>query len=75
MDGDPNYPSERSGDLIFYGPFYDIKSYAFSTCRFQYEYKPPILTLTQLARELEVSHWGGNVAVEEHFALKHDGAL
>lgn len=34
----------------------------------------PLLTVTHLQRELWLSHWGSNVAAEEHYYVRHDGA-
>lgn len=33
-----------------------------------------MLTITELKRELQVSHWGGSLMVTEDYALRHDGA-
>lgn len=41
---------------------------------FHYEYGSPILTVTQLKREVEISHWAANLAVTEDYALTHNGA-
>jgi len=38
-----------------------------------YENNAPFLTITNLERVIEVSHWG-NIAVEETIDLKHCGA-
>lgn len=38
-----------------------------------YENNAPFLTITNLERVIEVSHWG-NIAVEETIDLKHSGA-
>lgn len=39
-----------------------------------YENNSPFLTVTNLERIIEVSHWG-NIAVEEHISMRHTGAL
>lgn len=38
-----------------------------------YENNAPILTIPTLTRLFEVSHWG-NLAVEDHVSMRHDGA-
>jgi oligosaccharyltransferase complex subunit alpha (ribophorin I) len=38
-----------------------------------FENNAPFLTITNLERVIEVSHWG-NIAVEETIDLKHSGA-
>ena len=37
------------------------------------ENNAPFLTVTDLERVVEVSHWG-NIAVEEHVDIRHTGA-
>lgn len=37
------------------------------------ENNSPFLTVTNLERVIEVSHWG-NIAVEEHVDIRHSGA-
>jgi oligosaccharyltransferase complex subunit alpha (ribophorin I) len=43
-----------------------------ATCHF--ENSKPLITVTELQRDIEISHWGMNLAVEEHYALRNDGA-
>ena len=38
------------------------------------ENNSPFLTVTQMTRVIEVSHWG-NIAVEEMYDLTHSGAV
>ncbi|KIV80220.1 hypothetical protein PV11_07736 [Exophiala sideris] len=40
----------------------------------RYEFNKPLLVCSLLERDVEVSHWGGNLASEERFWLRHDGA-
>lgn len=47
-------------------------SFGVATCHF--ENLQPILTVPSLRRDIEVSHWGKNLAVEEHYSLRNDGA-
>ena len=39
-----------------------------------YENNSPFLTVTQLTRVIEISHWG-NIAVEETLDVRHTGAI
>ncbi|RUP50168.1 Ribophorin I [Jimgerdemannia flammicorona] len=64
----------KTGNLINYGPFNSISPHQHTRLYVHYEGTKPLLTFSRVRRELEVSHWGGNLAVEEHFELKHDGA-
>ncbi|RUS23765.1 Ribophorin I, partial [Jimgerdemannia flammicorona] len=66
--------ASKSGNLITYGPFSSIPPHKQTEFFVHYENTKPLLTFSRVRRELEVSHWGGNLAVEEHFELKHDGA-
>lgn len=59
---------------VTYGPFTDVQPLAFELSTLHYENGKPMLTITELVRDLEVSHWGNNLAVEEHYALRNDGA-
>ena len=40
----------------------------------RYEFTKPIIHATSLERDVEVSHWGGNLAVEERYWLTNKGA-
>ncbi|KAL0073030.1 Ribophorin I [Phycomyces blakesleeanus] len=64
----------KTGNKIIYGPFQNIPAESYNILSCHYEYLKPVLTLTSLRRDFQLSHWGGNLAVEEHFALRHDGA-
>lgn len=69
-----NHTGKKTENKVIYGIFNDIKPLSISPGNFHYEYQLPILTVTKLVRELEISHWVAILAVEEHYALKHDGA-
>ena len=56
-----------------YGPYTDIEGGASSELSYHFESHVPFLTVTELVREIEISHWG-NVAVTEDITLKHTGA-
>lgn len=40
----------------------------------RYEYTHPLLHCSLLERDVEVSHWGGNLATEERYWLENRGA-
>ncbi|XP_075852052.1 dolichyl-diphosphooligosaccharide--protein glycosyltransferase subunit 1 [Microcebus murinus] len=63
----------RSDDVLDYGPFRDVPAFSQAVLRAHFENNSPFLTVTGLARAIEVSHWG-NVAVEESVWLRHSGA-
>lgn len=41
--------------------------------RFHFQFDAAYLTMSEVVRDIEVSHWG-NVRIEESFLLQHDGA-
>lgn len=66
---------EVQGTKLTYGP-YESKVEAGATypVTVRYEYTKPVLVATSLERDIEVSHWGGNLAFEERYWLRNDGA-
>ena len=67
-------PFKASGDKgVNYGPFDNIAGNSAQELFVHFESKAPFLTVTNLVREIEVSHWG-NVAVTENIDLKATGA-
>lgn len=66
-------PSSKSSDSIVYGPYSNKKAFEQSPIKVHYQNNKPFALFSYANRILEVSHWG-NLAVEEHFELKHVGA-
>lgn len=66
---------EVQGTRLTYGP-YDTKVAAGAVypVTVRYEFTKPVLVASALERDVEVSHWGGNLAVEERYWLRNDGA-
>ena len=67
---------DRQGSKFTYGT-YDTSSIPPGTLHpvtVRYEFTKPILTCSLLERDIEVSHWGGNLAVEERYWLSNAGA-
>ncbi|KAI1264294.1 oligosaccharyltransferase alpha subunit [Xylariaceae sp. FL1019] len=67
------YPT-ISGSKLTYGPFTDVPAGATSPAKVRYQFNKPVTHVANLERDIEVSHWGGNVAVEERYTLLHHGA-
>ncbi|EEH38116.1 oligosaccharyltransferase alpha subunit [Paracoccidioides lutzii Pb01] len=68
---------ERQGSIYTYGPYKTSKVTPGTTgtlITIRYEFTKPIITCTLLERDIEVSHWGGNLATEERLWLRNDGA-
>ena len=40
----------------------------------RYEYTSPVITMDKFTREIEVSHWGGNLAIEEKYWMTNNAA-
>ncbi|KAL9542653.1 hypothetical protein MBANPS3_008509 [Mucor bainieri] len=72
--GEPQHQGQQTQNSIVYGPFSDIPPLHASACSFHYEYRSPIIAITNLKRHVQVSHWGGKVSVEEDYAIQHNGA-
>jgi len=67
-------PAEVDGKKITYGPFNNIAPFSDAeSVRFHFQFDAPYLTMSEVVRDIEVSHWG-NVRIEESFLLHHDGA-
>ncbi|KAI1430054.1 Ribophorin I [Xylaria sp. FL1777] len=64
----------KLGSKLTYGPFPEVPAGASSPVKVRYEFNKPVTHVSQLERDIEVSHWGGNVAFEERYTLLHYGA-
>ncbi|OAX84946.1 hypothetical protein ACJ72_00671 [Emergomyces africanus] len=68
---------ERQGSTYTYGPYQTSKVVPGTTgpiLTVRYEFTSPVITCSLLERDIEVSHWGGNLATEERLWLRNDGA-
>ncbi|KAL8930759.1 MAG: hypothetical protein Q9208_000300 [Pyrenodesmia sp. 3 TL-2023] len=66
---------ERQGSTFTYGPYNDpVPAGALEPASVRYEFTRPLIHATLLERDLEVSHWGGNLAFEERYWLTNQGA-
>ena len=75
----PNYTKiaefpQKQGTKLTYGPFEEKPAGAVSPAQVRFEFTKPITHISNLDRDIEVSHWGGNVAFEERYTLHHRGA-
>lgn len=66
-------PSKQGSKLV-YGPFGEKPAGALEPVQVRFEFIKPVNHVSRLERDVEVSHWGGNVAFEERYALEHRGA-
>lgn len=68
-------PVAKSGRTLTYGPYErDTPAYSYAELYVHSENNEPFLTVTTLTRELWVSHWAAQLAVEERYQVRHDGA-
>ena len=68
-------PVEKSGKTVTYGPYEtQMPAYSFEPVRVHSENNAQFLTITRLQRELWLSHWGNNIATEEWYYVRHNGA-
>ncbi|KAK2740222.1 dolichyl-diphosphooligosaccharide--protein glycosyltransferase subunit 1 [Onygenales sp. PD_40] len=69
---------ERQGSTYTYGPYKSSppspSSPAVDPITVRYEFTKPLIACTLLERDIEVSHWGSNLATEERLWLRNDGA-
>lgn len=65
---------QKAGSKLTYGPFDEKPAGAFSPAQVRFEFNKPVTHISNLDREVEVSHWGGNIAFEERYTLFHRGA-
>jgi len=72
--GDAKELPQKQGSKLTYGPFDEKPAGAAEPVEVRFEFTKPVLHVSQLERDVEVSHWGGNVAFEERYTLYHRGA-
>ncbi|KAK3310681.1 Ribophorin I [Chaetomium strumarium] len=65
---------QKQGSKLSYGPFDEKPAGAVQPVSVRFEFNKPVTHVSRLERDIEVSHWGGNVAFEERYTLHHRGA-
>ena len=65
---------QKQGSKLTYGPFEEKPAGATEPATVRFEFNKPVIHVSQLERDVEVSHWGGNVAFEERYTMYHRGA-
>ncbi|KAL4974500.1 Ribophorin I [Aspergillus desertorum] len=67
---------ERQGTTYTYGPYEtaNVAPGTFYPITVRYEFTKPVITASLLERDLEVSHWGGNLATEERYWLRNNAS-
>ena len=72
--GDVSEFPQKQGSKLTYGPFDAKPAGAVSPGQVRFEFNKPVNHVSDLERDIEVSHWGGNIAFEERYTLHHRGA-
>ncbi|KAK2750639.1 dolichyl-diphosphooligosaccharide--protein glycosyltransferase subunit 1 [Myotisia sp. PD_48] len=66
---------DQQGSTFTYGPYASREGLrASEPITVRYEFTKAITVCSKLERDLEVSHWGGNLATEDRYWLRNDGA-
>ncbi|CAK7267074.1 dolichyl-diphosphooligosaccharide--protein glycosyltransferase subunit 1 [Sporothrix epigloea] len=65
---------QKQGSKLTYGPFDTQPAGALRPVSARFEFTKPVSHVERLERDIEVSHWGGNVAFEERYQLINRGA-
>lgn len=67
---------ERQGSTFTYGPYKTSKVApgTIEPITVRYGFTSPIIVCSLLERDIEISHWGGNLATEDRFWLRNDAA-
>ncbi|PMD60707.1 oligosaccharyltransferase alpha subunit [Hyaloscypha bicolor E] len=64
----------KAGSKFTYGSFGEVPVGAVEPVKVRYEFTKPLIHVSRLERDIEVSHWGGNVAFEERYTLHNHAA-
>lgn len=65
---------QKAGSKYTYGTFGEVPAGAVEPVRVRYEFTKPLIHVSKLERDIEVSHWGGNIAFEERYTLTNRAA-
>jgi oligosaccharyltransferase complex subunit alpha (ribophorin I) len=65
---------QKAGSKFTYGSFGEVPAGALEPVKVRYEFTKPLIHVSRLERDIEVSHWGGNIAFEERYTLHNHAA-
>lgn len=73
----------RAGTIVTYGPFHkvpitaskDFQKKEQKSVSVHYEYDTAIVTVVELQRFAEISHWGANINIQDSVHLRNDGPV
>lgn len=66
---------QKQGTTFTYGPFGEREAGAVEEASVRYEFTRPLTHSKLLERDVEISHWGGNIATEERHWLTNRAAV
>lgn len=73
VNGAPESP-QKMGSKFTYGTFGEVPAGTVEQVRVRYEFTKPLIHVSLLERDVEVSHWGGNIAFEDRYTLHNRAA-
>ena len=69
-----NEDPQKQGASFTYGPYAEVPAGAQQLVAVRYDFTKPLLHATLVERDIEISHWGGNIATEERYWFENRGA-
>lgn len=73
VGGQPEAPLVQ-GSKFTYGPYGEVPAGATEPVKARYEFTKPLIHVARMERDIEVSHWGGNIAFEERYTMTNRAA-
>ncbi|TPX68609.1 dolichyl-diphosphooligosaccharide---protein glycotransferase [Spizellomyces sp. 'palustris'] len=67
-------PVSKAGNVITYGSYADVGPFSHAELYAHYQEPKAILVAKKFEKRMEISHWGGNLGVQEDYELHHEGA-
>lgn len=74
LNSEKHADPQKQGTTFTYGPYASVPAGAQQPVSVRYEFTKPVAHASLLERDIEVSHWGGNLATEERYWLENRGA-
>lgn len=70
--------TSKSQNEVTFGPYQDLATYkgdssAIAQGSVHYQYSKPVITYVDYERQVQISHWGDNLATEDHIWVRNDG--
>ena len=75
LNADGKEDPQKQGSSFTYGPYGEMEAGVLQEVSVRYDFTKPLTHGRLLERDVEVSHWGGNLATEERHWLSNRGAV